>query len=89
MIDGNTETTILDIRGQVCPSTLLVSLKEINKHKDSLKSGKSKLKIITDNRDAVTTIPESCKSMGYPCDVEKSVEGYYIITIKKSSTKDK
>ncbi len=76
----------IDIRGQICPSTLLVSLKEINNNKLELKRGEIEIHILTDNRDAVTTIPNATKSMGYACAVEKSEEGYYRVIIKSPSS---
>lgn len=69
-----------DIRGQVCPSTLLIALKEMNEYIDRLRECSVILSFKTDNRDAVTTIPESAKNMGYETHVVKT-EGYYMIEI--------
>jgi len=69
-----------DIRGQVCPSSLLVALKEVNARVDGLRQGKVKLRFLTDNRDATTTIPESAANMGYLVTVAKQ-EGSYLIEI--------
>jgi TusA-related sulfurtransferase len=69
-----------DIRGQVCPSTLLIALREINKHSRRLRDGTVKLAFKTDNRDAVATIPESAGNMGYDARVTKT-GGYYLIEI--------
>jgi TusA-related sulfurtransferase len=74
------DTIEFDIRGQVCPSSLLVALKEVNARADFLRQGNLKLCFITDNRDATTTIPESASNMGYIATVEKK-EGYYRIEI--------
>ena len=77
------ETVIFDIRGQICPSTLLTALREINRHGAELKAGSLTILFRTDNRDSTRTIPESAENMGYfatvlPC------EGYYDITVQKS-----
>ena len=41
------ETIEFDIRGQICPSTLLTALKEINRHRTSLKNGNCMLVFLT------------------------------------------
>jgi len=72
-----------DIRGQICPSTLLIALREMNTFKERLKEGSVELSFKTDNRDATVTIPESATNMGYGADVSKK-EGCYTITIRGS-----
>jgi TusA-related sulfurtransferase len=74
------ETIEFDIRGQICPSSLLVALKEINSRSEKLRQGSVQLCFFTDNRDATTTIPESASNMGYGVSVEKR-DGYYCIVI--------
>lgn len=73
---------ILDIRGQICPACLLISLKELNNNRDIIKNGQASLVVLTDHRDATRTIPNAVIAMGYSVSVEKK-EGYYEITIKK------
>lgn len=72
----------LDIRGQVCPSTLLTTLKEVNGNFDRLKAGTLRLVVKTDARDATGTIPPMVKSMGFAVSVLKE-QGYYTIVIVK------
>ena len=72
----------IDIRGQVCPSSLLSTLREINLHHNSLHSGSDIINVLTDNRDALTTIPQAAMNMGYFVKVLKK-EGYYSIAISK------
>ena len=74
------DTIEFDIRGQLCPATLLVALKEVNARAASLRQGAAQLCFITDNRDATVTIPESAANMGYAVAVEKK-DGYYCILI--------
>jgi len=76
------EQVEFDIRGQVCPSTLLTTLREINKNGDSLKNGSLHLMVMTDARDATATIPPMVKSMGYAVQVQKK-DGYYCILVGK------
>lgn len=65
------ETIELDICGQVCPSTLLVSLREINRNIAGLKAATVQLLIKTDNRNATITIPEAATNMGLKAEVSK------------------
>ncbi|MGD0282008.1 MAG: sulfurtransferase TusA family protein [Dissulfurispiraceae bacterium] len=67
-----------DIRTQICPATLLIALKEINNHSLQLEDGTVKLIFLTDNRDALTTIPESVANMGYSVNVTKNESCYSI-----------
>lgn len=71
-----------DICGQVCPSTLLYALKEINAYSEELRDKAVKLLFRTDNRDAVVTIPESASNMGYTVSVTKA-ENCYVIEVRK------
>ncbi len=71
---------IHDIRGQICPSCLLFTLREVNEQRSALKNNSLQIVIKTDNRDATTTIPDAVFSMGYDSTVEKK-EGYYEIRI--------
>ena len=70
-----------DIRGQICPSTLLFALREVNREQQALKEQGAVIVIKTDNRNAIATIPEAVSSMGYATTVEKK-EGYYQIEIR-------
>ena len=69
-----------DICGQICPSTLLTALRVINEYSEQLAEGAVKIAFKTDNRDAISTIPESAANMGYPVTVTKG-DGYYLIEI--------
>jgi TusA-related sulfurtransferase len=72
----------LDIQGQICPSTLLVALREMNSNIDDLNSGSTRLVIKSDNRDATNTIPEAAASMGLQVTVSKSGAAYTILIFK-------
>ncbi len=69
-----------DIRGQICPSTLLIALKGINQHKEALRRGEVVLLFKTNNRDATVTIPDAAENMGYGASVAKEAD-YYLITV--------
>lgn len=82
------EVINLDIRGQICPACLLISLKEINKHKGLLRNGEAILIVKTDHRDATRTIPDAATAMGYSVAVEKK-KGYYEITVGRKDENQK
>lgn len=73
---------VYDIRGQICPSCLLFTLREVHELREALKEGRIEVLIKTDNRDATSTIPDAVASMGYDCSVEKK-EGFYEIRIMR------
>lgn len=68
--------------GQICPSTLLVALREINRNISQLNSGEVKLLFKTDNRDSINTIPEAAGNMGLKVNVQKQ-DSHYEILISK------
>ncbi len=68
----------MDIRGQVCPSSLLLALREVNQYRQELIEGQLSIVILTDNRDATGTIPDAARNMGIDAVVEK-LDGYYRI----------
>lgn len=70
-----------DIRGQVCPSTLLTALREVNRHQQDILRGELMLRIRTDNRNATVTVPQAVANMGLRAEVVKE-QGNYLITIR-------
>jgi TusA-related sulfurtransferase len=80
MSNASQELIEIDIRGQICPSCLLTTLREVNQRQAELKAGEVSLRVKTDSRDATSTIPAAVGNMGYPVTVEKR-EGYYLILI--------
>jgi TusA-related sulfurtransferase len=74
------KTIEMDIRGQVCPSSLLMALQVANKYYAEIANGLMQVVIKTDNRDATATIPGALENMGVMAEVEK-IEGYYKITL--------
>jgi TusA-related sulfurtransferase len=73
-----------DIRGQMCPSTLLSALRQVNERKLELRSGGLRLRFRTDNREATVTIPDAVQNMGYEVSVTREA-GYYAITVSGPS----
>lgn len=70
----------VDLRGQICPSTLLIALREVNSHKDLLRTCGGCLVFLSDNRSSVTHISDAVVSMGYQVEVNKE-EGHYRVAI--------
>jgi TusA-related sulfurtransferase len=75
------EETVLDIRGQVCPSSLLITLRALNQSIAELRSGDQRLRVLTDSRDATITIPNAATNMGLNAQVEKLPVGHYEVVI--------
>jgi TusA-related sulfurtransferase len=73
----------IDLRGQICPSTLLTALREVNSARADLHAGVLSLCFLTDNRSSTTHISETVTNMGYQVLVEKS-DGHYRISVSRS-----
>lgn len=73
-----TQTIDIDIRGQICPSCLLLTLKEINQNADAIRAGAVKIAVLTDDRQATATIPATAERMGFRADVQHGAAGYRI-----------
>ena len=78
----NTQTIEFDITGQICPSTMLIAMREMNRNFSALNNGNLKLLFRTDNRDCTNTIPEAAGNMGLKASVNKSDSGYTILVSK-------
>ncbi|OQY24542.1 MAG: tRNA methyltransferase [Desulfobacteraceae bacterium 4572_35.2] len=76
------ETIEFDNCGQLCPSTLLTALREVNTYRDQLQQGSHQLVIKTDARDATRTIPDAVENMGYQVEISKQ-HSIYVIRIYK------
>lgn len=68
----------LDIRGQICPSCLLQTLKAVNENSAAIRTGRAEVVVSTDDRQAVSTIPDATAKMGYQSTVERTGDGYRI-----------
>ena len=74
------QVVTLDLRGQVCPASLLLTLRKVNEIKDTIQKGAVRLDVLTDNRDSVGTISEAAFNMGFQVSSEKQ-EGHYVMAI--------
>lgn len=72
------ETIEFDIRGQICPSALLMALRQVNVHQTPLRGGLVQLVVLTDNRDSTTTISEAVGNMGYEVRVSRDEAAYRV-----------
>jgi TusA-related sulfurtransferase len=70
----------LDIRGQLCPSCLLLTLKELNQHGAAIRAGQTELVVMTDDRQATATVPAAADRLGLHAQVEQ-LDGCYRIRI--------
>ncbi len=73
-----TQTIDIDIRGQLCPSCLLLTLKEINLNASAIRAGKVRIAVLTDDRQATATIPATAERMGFRAEVLRGADGYHI-----------
>jgi len=72
-------TVELDLRGQVCPASLLLSLKKMNSLREDLSSGTVALRVLTENRESVPTISAAAASMGYAVTVAREDAHYALL----------
>jgi len=77
----SSQESLIDIRGQVCPSSLLITLRALNQNAEALRTGALRLRILTDSRDAIVTIPNAAVTMGFLAHLEKVSEGFYEVII--------
>ncbi len=82
IIVDRVQTVEFDICGQICPSTLLIALREINRNIESLNNGEIRLLFKTDNRDCTNTIPEAAGNMGLNVKISKEESCYHILISK-------
>ena len=74
------QTINLDIRGELCPSCLLRTLKELNSNGAALRAGNVEVVVTTDDRQATATIPATADRMGFRTEVAR-LDGSYRIRI--------
>ncbi len=72
------QTIQLDIHGQLCPSCLLMALKTLNQNGPAMRKGEVDIVVLTDDRQATTTIPEAATRMGFHSEVDRDDQGYRI-----------
>ncbi len=72
------KTIDIDIRGQICPSCLLITLKELNLHGPSVRAGDTEVVVVTDDRQATATIPSAAERMGLRAEVTRLDDLYRI-----------
>jgi hypothetical protein len=75
-----TQIIDIDIRGQICPSCLLLTLKELNCNVAAMRAGNAEIVVMTDDRQATATIPATAERMGFRTEVTR-LDGNYRIRI--------
>ncbi len=73
-----TQTIDIDIRGQICPSCLLLTLKELNSNGAAIRAGNAEIVVVTDDRQATATIPATADRMGFRTEVTRLDDLYRI-----------
>lgn len=72
------QTIDIDIRGQICPSCLLLTLKALNLRIAEVRAGDAEIVVTTDDRQATSTIPATVDRMGFGTDVARVGDAYRI-----------
>lgn len=70
-----THSIDIDIRGQICPSCLLLTLRQLNQCGAALRAGTTEVVVCTDDRQATATIPATAERMGFLTEVTPLGEG--------------
>lgn len=78
----------VDVRGFVCPSSLLVALRELNKCRESLRTDHFKIELMVDNPDSTNRICAAVKSMGYDFHVTDTDNSYCISVYRTRALKE-
>jgi TusA-related sulfurtransferase len=76
------ETITLNLEGEICPYTLVKTLKKIKEVEEKLKKG-SILKVIVDHHPAVENIPLEVKKRGFQVEYQKLEAGKWEVIIKR------
>ena len=71
-------TIQLDICGQICPSCLLLALRTLNDNREAILRGEAEVLVLTDDRQAIGTIPDATAKMGYTTEVTRTQDRYRI-----------
>ncbi|MFO7812469.1 MAG: sulfurtransferase TusA family protein [Pelovirga sp.] len=88
-MSGETPSTVcIDVRGFVCPSSLLVALRELNTYRESLRKDHFTIELMVDNHDSTNRICDAVKSMGYDFDVTDRDHSYCIAVYRTRSLKE-
>jgi TusA-related sulfurtransferase len=88
-MSSKTPSTVhVDLRGFVCPSSLLVALRELNKYRESLRSDYFTIELMVDNHDSTNRICDAVKSMGYVFDVTDRDNSYCIVVCRTRALKE-
>ena len=82
-MNDNNDKLELDIRGQICPSCLLLALKEVTGNTEKIDSRELTVHVISDDRQATTTIPDAVQKMGFSSRIDKKDDGYHILIFKE------
>jgi TusA-related sulfurtransferase len=88
-MSSETPSTVhVDVRGFVCPSSLLVALRELNKYRESLRTDHFTIELMVDNHDSTNRICDAVKSMGYDFRVTDTDNSYCIAVYRARALKE-
>lgn len=71
----------LNLEGEICPYTLIKTIKKVNELEKELRAGEKVLKVYIDHPPAVDNLPEEFEAKGYKVETEKLDSGDWEVTI--------
>ena len=77
---ANSEITVLDVRGEICPYPMLKTTEEL----DNKQPGIIALDVLTDHAPALSTIPPIALKRGYDVEIDEVRSGEWLVHLVKS-----
>ena len=77
------EIVQLNLEGEICPYTLILTIRKSKEIKVDLDSGKKILEILVDHSPTTDNFPSEFSKRGYQVDIKKLGSGRWKVTIKK------
>jgi len=78
-----TKTVKLNIEGEICPYTLIQTVRKVEEIEEDLKSGRKILEVIYDHPPVVDNIPVEFQKRGFQVEIKKTGVAKWQVIIKK------
>lgn len=80
-----TEIIKLNLEGEICPYTLILTLKKVQEEERNLREGKKILEVYIDSPATIENIPFELKKRGFNVEIQKLTNLKCKITISNKS----
>ena len=80
---NTTKTVKLNIEGEICPYTLIRTVRKVEEIEEDLKSGRKILEVIYDHPPVVDNIPVEFQKRGFQVEIKKTGVAKWQVIIKK------